>query len=369
MARERELVGIVRPEMDDRQLDRESGKLEQALGEASEVTPSLDTRGFGRQLKRQLERAIPGGRLLGSALSRGGGTEPTGGGEGGGGGMVGAAAGGGVQVAQLETLNDIHDELEKIGASTADGSGGFLKGVGAGRGLGSGGGMLASGLATGGTMAAAIGLPLLGGAVGSEARGTLKDQLGPEHFAQPSITGGSGQNKGGEPIIQPDKLLDFGGQLSDLASGNVEIGLETPDAWPPSLDVPERYPPKLQTPENFPPEIQVPGWLEGLSSTLNQTSGGKRTPRQVDPVSESMARSEVQRFQQRAQRNEQRAGNRAADQDAGNVEVPITIDQVVEGPTPEELASEFERIADQKIEELREEIERRLSDLSGIGGR
>lgn len=154
MATRREIVGVVRPEVDERQLERETSRMERTMSRAAELTPSIDT----RRIQRQIERAIPGGGLLGSAVDR---LRGRGGGRaagGGGGGATGTAEAG-VQAAQLEVLEDIHDELQKIGASggvRAEGGGG-----------GGGGSLLTRGLAIRGLMAGGLSLGTAGLAAGS----------------------------------------------------------------------------------------------------------------------------------------------------------------------------------------------------------
>jgi hypothetical protein len=156
-SREAELTGIVRPEVDDRALDDTRSRLSGALDEAAQLTPDIDT----RSIRRKLERAIPGGGLLGSAVDRltgtGGPQRPSGG-------SAGAGSGGltqDTQERQLEKLDDIHDEIEQLGASGLGGGGGggllaprsVISGATGGA-IGAGSGSLA-GLLGGGTAATA----------------------------------------------------------------------------------------------------------------------------------------------------------------------------------------------------------------------
>jgi len=141
--REAELTGIVRPEVDDRALDDTRSRLSGALDEAAQLTPDIDT----RSIRRKLERAIPGGGLLGGAVDRltgtGGPQRPSGGSAGAGGGGLTQDT----QERQLAKLDDIHDELEKLGATgLGGGGGGGLAGMIPGGAVG--GGLLGGGAAS-----------------------------------------------------------------------------------------------------------------------------------------------------------------------------------------------------------------------------
>ncbi|GGO03478.1 hypothetical protein [Haloarcula pellucida] len=126
MPRRAELAGVIRPEVDDRQLEQEAQQMESRLGKAAQLTPSIDT----RKIQRQLERAIPGGGLIGTAVDAVRGTGAGGGGGGAGGAGDAISGAGNVELAQLEKLNDIHDELEKIGVSGGDSGGTTVVGTG-----------------------------------------------------------------------------------------------------------------------------------------------------------------------------------------------------------------------------------------------
>jgi len=173
MSRRAEVAGIIRPEVDDRALDREAQDMEGRLDEAATLSPDIDVRG----LQRQLERAIPGGGAIGTAIDA-----VTGGG---GGGQVGGAdavpsGDGTVQMAQLEVLNDIQDELEKLaGGGIASGDGGGAAGGGgllaslSGGALGtSGGGLLGGAAATAGGALAGAGA-VIGGSRFALGQGTF----------------------------------------------------------------------------------------------------------------------------------------------------------------------------------------------------
>lgn len=163
MARSAELRAVVAPETDSRALEREADKVEQSMSEAvSGLAAGVDT----NSLRRKLERAIPGGGILGGAIdrARGGGRGPSRGGGGGGAGAT-QTAGTGIQARQLGALNDIHETLEKIGQSGGvgggGGGGGLLSGFGIARLLAGAGGAGSLGIGALATIGGASGL--LGG--------------------------------------------------------------------------------------------------------------------------------------------------------------------------------------------------------------
>lgn len=119
----RELVGIVKPEMDDRALEESTGQLDEAVNRASRIAPSIDS----NAIRRKLEQAIPGGGLLSGAADRIGGLTGLGGVDAGGGRDGGTSTS--IQTAQLERLTEIHEELEKMGASGVGGGGGGGSGL------------------------------------------------------------------------------------------------------------------------------------------------------------------------------------------------------------------------------------------------
>lgn len=183
MTRQAELVGIIQPEVDDRALDQEAQQMESRLNDAAKLSPSIDS----RKIKRELERAIPGGGILGNVADsfRGGGRSSTGGA----GGDSVPGAGATLQTAQLEKLKDIHDELEKIGQS-----GGITGGGGdEGGGRFSAGSVLKKTVLAGGLGASGTGLALSPGIFGKGSKFKPdKQKTGPIFGA---LTGTSGQTK------------------------------------------------------------------------------------------------------------------------------------------------------------------------------
>lgn len=237
------ITGIVKPSMDDGALDRETRKLEQVVEEASTIRPNLDLRGVGRRLSNTLQRAVPGAGLLGGIIGRGGGA--------GGGDAVGAAVGGeGIQAAQLEVLDDIHDELEKIGASGGmgggggGGAGGLLTGLGIGRAVGGGGTALAGlGMAGLGTAGAMAGAPLLG-TVG------ILEWLKQEQPGSVSVVGEEGMTR--EERHRRIAAGEFAGADANPMRANTTgsatgVGIDLPDL--PTIDV---------------GELSEPSWLDDL---------------------------------------------------------------------------------------------------------
>jgi len=151
MAREAELRAIVNPEVDDRALEREAQQVEESMGQAATLTPDIDM----NDLQRRIESELPGGDILGDVF---GGT--TGGIGGGGGGPVGGQSLTEIAVAQLETQQDIHDELEQLGASGGLASGPSQNGLP---------GNILAGLVGGGGSAGLAGLLSAGAIVGTGA--------------------------------------------------------------------------------------------------------------------------------------------------------------------------------------------------------
>jgi len=161
VTRKAELTGIVRPEIDSAAAERETSRLSELMDSAAHLSPTLDTSGF----RRKFERAIPSGETftagLDSLTGRGGPTmdQPAGGG---GPGLADQS----IQAAQLEKLEDIHDEIEKSAVSGDGGGGGGIVSAAAGSLAARG---LLSGLAAGGTAATAAtltGAGLVGGGLG-----------------------------------------------------------------------------------------------------------------------------------------------------------------------------------------------------------
>lgn len=179
MTRRAEVAGIINPTVDEQQLEREAQDMGGRFERAAQLTPSIDT----RKIQRQLERAIPGGGILGTAVDA---IRGTGGGGGGGGGgqQSGGVVPGGestIQTAMLDKLDDIHEEIEKIavsggfgGSDGGDGGGGLLSSIGAGAvgrkaaGVlaGAGGGSGAVSAIAGSTTATVTGAAAAGGALG-----------------------------------------------------------------------------------------------------------------------------------------------------------------------------------------------------------
>lgn len=152
------LKAVVAPETDRRKAERAATEMqrifEDALGGISDMLtpdPTAIRQGAGRMVGGVVSSTVPtrvgtkAGRGLGRVI---GGPGTFGGG--GGGGSSGPGTGGdgvsgaldeGVQVAQLDKLEEIHDELQKIGVSMSGsgggGGGGFLSGLGLGMGGGS----------------------------------------------------------------------------------------------------------------------------------------------------------------------------------------------------------------------------------------
>lgn len=207
MPRKAEIEGVVKPGVDNRSLDQTERTIQDSLQNAT------DKMFDARQIRRTLEQAVPGGQIAGGIVDRirGGGTR-------GGGGGGGSAGGNTVQLAQLETLNDIQDTLEKMavtGASGGGGGGGLL-----------GGGLLARAAIGGGTLATA-------GAVGGGILGGLGLGLGATNVLSNSGALGDVQaaGKGTQDVLGQQasrtglKALNFasGGRFEALAKAGAAI--------------------------------------------------------------------------------------------------------------------------------------------------
>lgn len=209
MARRSELVGVVKPEVDDAAMGQAAGEIEQSMDESSRLTPSVDT----TKLKRQLQRAVPGGGLLGGI---GSGSRSSGGG----GGSVAGAADESILAAQLEKLDDIHEELEKMGVSGGVGGGGKAGGgggggllsslglLGLGSKLGGGGGILS----TIGGMLGGRGAMMTAGRLGGRFLGPIGMMLGTRQL---------GKHLGGDvpsvsSAFEGDNLLERAGSLGNF---------------------------------------------------------------------------------------------------------------------------------------------------------
>jgi len=229
MARRAEVAGIINPTVDERQLEREAQDMGGRLEQAAQLTPSIDT----GKIQRQLERAIPGGGILGTVADAVSG----GGGGGAGGQQDGGVVPGGestIQTAMLDKLDDIHDELEQIGAGGGLGggqegaggplqqvmqspaSGGFLGGALGGTGLSAAGGTAAT--VAGGTLAGgAIGL---GAVAGLDRTGALGGIRGAGQRTRSAI-GGDRVDSGLETLNN----ASFGGLGATVQGGATAIDI------------------------------------------------------------------------------------------------------------------------------------------------
>lgn len=209
--------------------------MERVFGETANISASVDT----RALRRKLEQAIPAGGLLGGAIDRLSGS----GGGGASGDAVSGAGGAGIQAAQLEKLNDIHEELEKIGAS-------------GGAGGGSGAGGVASGILSG------IGIrSLLGGGGAAGGAGILSKlgglkKLGGLRRGVP-LQPGKGSKR---TMAEEKKTFNRANQIREM------LGMEKrkePD-WEQRRQKRKEEMPELKVPEwlkNI--SLETPGWLSG----------------------------------------------------------------------------------------------------------
>lgn len=218
------LSGVVRPDVDESALDRNvKRKVQRGLSEATEEGLSTGIDAATNTIQRKFERAIPGGAVLGSVFDavRGGGGGAGGGAAGGGGGSGNLLV---VQQAQLEKLDDIHDELERMGAGqTATGRTTAALGVGKLASLGTiaqltagvGAGVAGLGLAT---SAGFFGKELekRGGPLavsGAQGLASLVPGIGP--ILQSSIAGGALAQRQQQPTPGPFESF-FTGLLEDF---------------------------------------------------------------------------------------------------------------------------------------------------------
>lgn len=331
----RELTGIVRPELDDRALDREMSTLEKRMGEASRIAPDLDLKGIGRKL----ENLMPGGRqfrrlrqTIGSIRgSDGGRSRSTG----------GSTTDKSIAAAQLETLDDIHDELEKIGTSGGiggggGGGGGFGKGVLASQLLRNGGGGLA------GMLSSAKGVLGRSGAAslmlsGQFGKGGLmqRDRVPGDRERGPGAKALADIGRGEFEVQMPDELTNFDWpDPPELPDGF--DGFEWPD--PPGL------PRELDTFEWPEFNLNPPQWMRdlfGLEGGSQQPDSGVNTSEGGD-----------QRLLNEAQENRAK-GNRGGgvNFDLGGIEVNLNPRDL------QELRRDLENNAvDRTIEALRKEL-------------
>jgi hypothetical protein len=178
MARRAELVGIVRPEVDDQELDRQASKMEREFEGVANLTANIDT----RQIQRKLEQAIPGGGLLGTAVDAiardgdGGGATTAGRNRDAASGTAKTTGAGAllkIEEEQLDKLEDIHTALQQGGgAGGGGGGGGLLGGLGLARLVAGGGGMGMAGMIGAGGLFQA-----LGGLTGDKQRQALNEKM------------------------------------------------------------------------------------------------------------------------------------------------------------------------------------------------
>jgi len=291
--RQAELVAIVAPETDERQLEREMGTVEQSMSEAVNsgfsdgIAGGLDT----RSIRRKLERAIPGGGILSDLAGGGGGVS-------GGGAVAGGAMGGEGSLVALaaernELLEDIEQKLTKVGLETVDGGGlGFGAGAAAGRftaGVGAGAagaGILSRLLGVGGPAAGGLLLPLLGGSIAEQAGGApgiLRGALAQSPLLAAlstganignlltSQTGPGGPGLTNQEQIERIKQLQEEGFISEERANRLIKRLRESKIEP--LDSAENFVSGLQTTiqklQNL--EVPRPPWIDVL---LGQTGGG-----------------------------------------------------------------------------------------------
>lgn|GEM_PF-3562962 len=256
--------------------------------------------------------------------------------------------------AQLEALEDIHEELETIGASGGMGGGGggggaggtILAGLGA-RSLLAGG--TAAGVTAAGTTALAAGSIVGTGAmIGKGARNVMQGQF-PDAYA-PSSEGISGTSYayteedgiGGsaEPVINPEEIQQ---SLS---------GLEFPQPdWVSMLDqgIDFAKPPWLQQLEQV--QQQQPSWM----SNLNPFGGG-------GGGSSSADWSNVPSAQRKRYQNE--TGTR----DTGFRDLRVDVGGVQFDMDPNQLQREIERAVDDLTPQIVDQAVQEVQDLVPGGG-
>ena len=267
--REVGMRGVVKPDFDDRALDREVSKLERRMDDAARIVPELN---IGSRLRSQLESLVPGGKQIGRGVDRVRDklspasqqqTSST----------QGARSTETLLVAQLDKLTDIEDMIEKL-AVTDRGDGGGGGGGGAGLGFtlgrvfGGGGGGIAGLLGgTAGTVAGGIGLSALLGNPANE--GTLTNRagdagarlLGGERFA--NMSGDERQAETYRRIQQATN--DLSDRLSTVVSDIQSFEWPIPEI--PELRVPEV--PALDVPDLPRLEFETPPWLGRIEQFLS----------------------------------------------------------------------------------------------------
>ena len=149
MVREAKIRGRVETSVDEQELRRSTSRIRSSLESATNVVPALDT----NNLRRRLERMVPGGRTASRAVRELRGSSGRGDGERGDGGSGGSAAadatGTGVQAQQLRELKRIRKTMQKEAVTPDDGGGSTMLLGGAGRagGVAAMGGKVVGGLA------------------------------------------------------------------------------------------------------------------------------------------------------------------------------------------------------------------------------
>jgi len=208
MGRTAELTGIVKPDVDEAAVERQAGRVSDALSRTVKFAPKVAK----RRLQRQIEGALPGGKLLGSMFdaARSGG--------GGGGGPASGDSSVELEKQQVELLEDIQNELEKIGSSGGltggGGGGGRLPMVLKSGGSAGAGGFLGSIL--GGGTAAMAGAGGIGAALG------LAGVKGMQMLGVQKKVGDFAGSLGNQDMIK--KALQVGGTLSPGLPAMAGIG-------------------------------------------------------------------------------------------------------------------------------------------------
>jgi hypothetical protein len=339
MARRAELAGIIRPEVDDRALDQEAKQMESRLNKAAKLTPDIDS----RKIKRELERAIPGGGLIGTAADalRGGGS---GGGSGATGGDAVPSGGTTVQTAQLEKLEDIHDELEQIGQSGGVGSGGADGGPIAGAKS-----VLSKTVFAGGVGAAAIsgstGAALSPGVFGKGSKFKPEQQKTGPVFG--TLTGTSGQTKSEaatsirKDLLGSEKppLKELQRQSKQSSTTTIKSNIQKPPwlsdlrieepAWVSNIGSGLSEPDWVSTLESG-NILSKPDWVSELDKTISV-----ETPDWIDSLSNVGLNL--------------------------NVDIPSPKLQLSNGQLQRQLEQEFNKFRDNIVDEAVSEIEKEIS--------
>lgn len=386
MAREAELTGVVRPEVDDRALDQAGSRMNTRLEKAAEITPDIVD---GSKIRRKLKRAVPGGKIAGKLADRVGGS---------GGGpddnLTGDLGSRGVdaslQEQQVELLGDIKDEIEKLGTSGTGGGGdggGFLSGLGLGSSASAGLGKLAlaGGISTIGAAAPIIGMEKAGefarqsfGEHGSAAmKGFEQQSKAQRGFQGLSTAVGAqlgmaiGKNVGNAvdlpPLQAPEWLKNVNVQAPDYLQ---DLDLEAP-GWLQDLDV--QAPDYLQD-----ISVEAPGWLQDINLKVpsvlkggidinvpdvlqqNQNSQQKRSRRTVSrsgdqtPTTRSdqpflgLTDNPIERIRQRTNGSQNNRGNNTQTAPVQVEEVNVTPGDL--GPAIEQGLQDLEQFVTKRIE-------------------